>query len=97
MKSYQLQYQDSRHLIKLTNEECNRLCNSSSAIQIESARHILITANNKMYKIIYSDHESKAFYVYFVEPKRHCRLIIHPEVVKKPTPLIYSYHVSDEV
>ena len=65
----------SRHLMKLSDEECSALYNSSSCVQIVSSRHIMIKANGKVYKIIYSHHESKALFLYYHKQKRHCPFI----------------------
>ena len=82
----------SRHLMKLSPEECNVLCKSSSSVQILSSRHIILIANDKVYKIIYSLQEKEAFYVYYHRVEgRHCNFIIHPKIEREGSTLVYTY------
>ena len=82
----------SRHLMKLSPEECNVLCKSSSSVQILSSRHIILKANDKIYKIIYSLHEINAFYLYYRRVEgRHCNFIIHPKIEREGSTFVYTY------
>ena len=83
----------SKHLMKLSNEECNALCKSSPSVQIVSSRHIMMKANGKVYKILYCPSETKAFYLYYHKKKSHCTSIIHPEIEREGSRLVYSYNL----
>ena len=86
-----------KYLIKLSRAECEQLCESQGATQIQSLRHLMATTSDRrsVYKTMYSANDIFAFY-FFQFVKKDCTLhhTIQPERILigcAPSLMVYKY------
>ena len=82
----------SKYLIRLSDADCNEICEGSS--QCESSRHLLVTAGDNMYKVLYCSDEFESYILYSrrMRPISKVLLFLEDVAIKcNPMLTVYTY------